>query len=105
MSFGAVGPTLTLSVGTSSASLALPIGATHALLVNPSVVACTLHFAFGVGSATAVIPTAGGAGTMTYPVPPSGSLIVDIPTGVTFWAVIASVTGPTIASLTPGREA
>jgi len=101
MSFAAAELTYVISTTATSKTLALPVGQSHALITNPSLL-LTVTVGFAIGSATVVIPTADGAGTACYQIPPMGQLIVDIPKGTTFWAAIASGAGPTLVSLTPG---
>jgi len=103
MAFGATGVTTVISTTATSKPLALPVLAPQALISNPSTT-LTVHVAFTVGTGTVAIPTADGAGATCYTVPPMSTLIVDIPRACTFWACIASGAGPTLVSLTPGKE-
>ncbi len=102
MSFGASSPTICISTTATSKSLALPICA-QARIVNTSTTLIA-YVQFGVGSATAVIPTADGAGSACYALHPSSSEIVDVPRGADFVAAIASGAGPTLVYITPGFE-
>jgi len=104
MSFGATGPTLVISTTATSKSLAWPVGQVSCLVTNPSTT-LTVHVTFGIIAATAVIPTADGAGAQVYTVPPATALVIDVtPKGANIVACIASGAGPTLVSLTPGRE-
>lgn len=104
MSFGATGPTLVISTTGTSKPLGWPVGQVHCLVTNPSTT-LTVHVTFGITTAVAVIPTADGAGAQVYSVPPATAMVVDVtPIGANSVACIGSGAGPTLVSLTPGRE-
>lgn len=100
MGFGAYGTTLVISTTGTSKSLAIPI-APKMQLVNTSTT-LTVHVDTGIGAATAVIPTADGAGARVTSLAPLESRVVDIPQGHNFVACIASGAGPTLVSITVG---
>jgi hypothetical protein len=103
MAFGARHPTIGISVTGSNKSLAIPVGAAQCCIVNTGAVAVFAQF--GIGSATAVIPTADSAtGTQCYPVPASDSRIVDVPAGANYVACIGAGAGPSLTYFTLGGE-
>ena len=105
MSFGAMFPTVRISATGSSKSVAIPSGAPSCHISNTSS-SLTVYVAFGVGAATAVIPTADVAtGTMVYAVVAYETMTVDVPKGANYLAVIASGAGPTDVLLTLGHDA
>lgn len=104
MSFGASSTTICISTTGTSKSLALPLCA-QAQITNTSS-SLIVYVQFGVGSATAVIPTADNAasGSMCYVLPPNSTQIVDVPKNANYVAAIASGAGPTLVYIAPGFE-
>ena len=103
MSFGSYGLTYGISTTASSKSLAVPISGNACRITNTSS-SLIVYATFGVGSATAVIPTADGAGSNCVVLPPNSSVVVDVPQGANYVASIASGAGPTLVYFTPGVE-
>lgn len=100
-SIGALFPTVGISTTASSKSVAIPVGASKCHVTNTSS-SLFVYVAFGIGSATAVIPTAdnGAAGSMCYVLPPYESMTVDVPKGSNFVASIGSGAGPSLVYFT-----
>lgn len=103
MAFGPNGLTTCISTTGTSKSLAMAVGGTHVRVTNTSTT-LFVYVTFGIDSATAVIPTADGAGSNCIVVPAFESVIIAIPKGVNYCAAIASGAGPTLVYFTPGRE-
>ena len=103
MSFGQQGLTYALSVGASSGGVAHPVvSAQKCRIVNTNT---TLHVGvtFGVTSATAVLPAAGSPANAII-VPANSTVIVDVPVGSNYVAMIGSAAGPSLVFFSFGGE-
>ena len=95
-SFGRSFPTVCISATGTSKSVAIPVGTSSCRVCNTSGT-LTVFTTFGVGSATAVIPTADNAtGTDVHCTLPYEFSHIDVPKGANTIACIGSGAGPTL---------
>lgn len=103
MSFGASTGTYALSVAATSGGVAIPVVASQQCRIVNTSATVAVFVQFGVTSATAVIPTPGSPNG-AIAVNPNDTVVVDVPAGSNYVAMIGSAAGPTSVYFSFGKE-